>query len=111
MHDLIIRGGTVIDGTGAPATKADVAINGRVISAIGDNLGPAREEIDATGLLVTPGWVDIHAHYDGQLTWDPYVTPAGWSGTTTVVVGNCGVGFAPVRPDQHDFLIQLMEGV
>jgi len=111
MHDVIIRGGTVIDGTGAPATKADVAINGRVISAIGDNLGPAREEIDATGLLVTPGWVDIHAHYDGQLTWDPYVTPAGWSGTTTVVVGNCGVGFAPVRPDQHDFLIQLMEGV
>lgn len=111
MHDLVIRGGTIIDGTGAAARRADVAISGRLISAIGENLGPAREEIDATGLLVTPGWVDIHAHYDGQVTWDPYVSPAGWSGTTTVVIGNCGVGFAPVRPDHHGFLIQLMEGV
>lgn len=111
MHDLIIRGGDVIDGTGMPARKADIAITGKMISGVGQDLGPAREEIDATGLLVTPGWVDIHAHYDGQVTWDPYVTPAGWSGTTTVVIGNCGVGFAPVRPDHHDFLIQLMEGV
>lgn len=111
MHDLIIRGGDVVDGTGTPARKADIAIKGRFISAIGQNLGPARDEIDATGLLVTPGWVDIHAHYDGQITWDPHVTPAGWSGTTTVVIGNCGVGFAPVRPDHHEFLIQLMEGV
>lgn len=111
MHDLVIRGGTIIDGTGAAARKADVAISGGFISAVGENLGPAREEIDASGLLVTPGWVDIHAHYDGQITWDPYVTPAGWSGTTTVVIGNCGVGFAPVRPDHHAFLIQLMEGV
>ncbi len=111
MHDLVIRGGTIVDGTGAPARKADVAISGGFISAIGENLGPASEEIDASGLLVTPGWVDIHAHYDGQITWDPYVTPAGWSGTTTVVIGNCGVGFAPVRPDHHEFLIQLMEGV
>lgn len=111
MHDFIFRGGTVIDGTGSPARKADVAVTGSVISAVGSDVGPAKNVIDATGLLVTPGWVDIHAHYDGQLTWDPYVTPAGWSGTTTVVVGNCGVGFAPVRPGQHDFLIQLMEGV
>jgi len=111
MHDLIIRGGTVIDGTGCAARKADVAVSGRQISGVGTDLGEAHAEIDATGLLVTPGWVDIHAHYDGQLTWDPHVTPAGWSGTTTVVVGNCGVGFAPVRPDKHDFLIQLMEGV
>lgn len=111
MHDLVIRGGTIIDGTGAAARKADVAISGGFISAVGENLGPAREEIDASGLLVTPGWVDIHAHYDGQITWDPYITPAGWSGTTTVVIGNCGVGFAPVRPDHHAFLIQLMEGV
>lgn len=111
MYDLVIRGGTVIDGTGAAASKGDVAISDGFICAVGENLGPAREEIDASGLLVTPGWVDIHAHYDGQLTWDPHVTPAGWSGTTTVVIGNCGVGFAPVRPDHHAFLIQLMEGV
>lgn len=111
MHDLILRGGTVIDGTGTAARKADVAITGSVISGVGENLGPAREEIHVSGLLVTPGWVDIHAHYDGQVTWDPAITPAGWSGTTTVVIGNCGVGFAPVRPDHHEFLIQLMEGV
>jgi len=111
MHNMVIRGGTVIDGTGIPARRADVAIDDGVITAVGGDIGPARDEIDATGLLVTPGWVDIHAHYDGQVTWDPYLTPAGWSGVTTVVIGNCGVGFAPVRPDQHEFLIQLMEGV
>jgi N-acyl-D-amino-acid deacylase len=111
MHDLVIRGGTLIDGTGSPARAADVAINGGVITAVGDDIGAGAEEIDATGSLVLPGWVDIHAHYDGQATWDPYLTPAGWNGVTTVVFGNCGVGFAPVRPDQHDFLIQLMEGV
>src|SRR5690554_3479783 len=111
MHDLILRGGTIIDGTGTTARKADVAITGSTITGVGKNLGAAREEIDVSGLLVTPGWVDIHAHYDGQVTWDPAITPAGWSGTTTVVIGNCGVGFAPVRPDHHEFLIQLMEGV
>lgn len=111
MHDLVIRGGNIIDGTGAPARAADVAIDGGVISAVGTNIGAAKKEIDAKGLLVTPGWVDIHAHYDGQITWDPHLTPAGWNGVTTVVIGNCGVGFAPVKPDQHDFLIQLMEGV
>jgi N-acyl-D-amino-acid deacylase len=111
MHDLVIRGGTVIDGTGVAGCLLDVAIDADIITVVGVNIGPGREEVDATGLLVTPGWVDIHAHYDGQVTWDPYLTPAGWNGVTTVVIGNCGVGFAPVKPDQHDFLIQLMEGV
>jgi N-acyl-D-aspartate/D-glutamate deacylase len=111
MHDLVIRGGTVIDGSGGPARRADVAIDGERISAVGTDVGPGRREIDAHGMLVTPGWVDIHTHYDGQVTWDPYLTPSGWNGVTTVVMGNCGVGFAPVRPGQQEFLIQLMEGV
>jgi N-acyl-D-amino-acid deacylase len=111
MHDLVIRGGKLIDGTGARARQSDVAIDGGRIVAVGKNLGPGREEIDATGLIVTPGWVDIHSHYDGQATWDAHLTPAPWNGVTTVVMGNCGVGFAPVKPDRHEFLIQLMEGV
>jgi N-acyl-D-amino-acid deacylase len=111
MYDLIIRGGTLIDGTGAESRQADVAIDGDRIAAIGNDLGEARQVIDASSLLVTPGWVDIHTHYDGQVTWDPHLTPSGWNGVTTVVMGNCGVGFAPVRPGQEDFLIQLMEGV
>jgi len=111
MYDLVIRGGTLVDGTGAPSRRADVAIDGDQVVAVGNDLGEARREIDAAGLLVTPGWVDIHTHYDGQVTWDPHLTPSGWNGVTTVVMGNCGVGFAPVRPGQEDFLIQLMEGV
>ncbi len=111
MHDLVIRGGTVVDGTGAKPRVADVAIDGDRIAAVGDDIGPGRREIDAKGLLVTPGWVDIHTHYDGQVTWDPYLTPSGWNGVTTVVMGNCGVGFAPVKPGEEQFLIQLMEGV
>ncbi len=111
MHDLVIRGGTVVDGAGNPARQADVAIDGDRIAAVGDDVGEGRREIDATGLLVTPGWVDIHTHYDGQVTWDPHLTPSGWNGVTTIVMGNCGVGFAPVRPGQEDYLIQLMEGV
>ena len=111
MYDLIIRGGKLVDGTGAPARHADVAIDGDRIVAVGEDLGEARRTIDASGHLVTPGWVDIHTHYDGQATWDPHVTPSGWNGVTTIVMGNCGVGFAPVRPGQEDFLIQLMEGV
>jgi N-acyl-D-aspartate/D-glutamate deacylase len=111
MHDLVIRNGTVVDGTGAPARRADVAIDGERITSVGGDIGRGRREIDATGLLVTPGWVDIHTHYDGQVTWDPYLTPSGWNGVTTVVMGNCGVGFAPVKPGREDFLIQLMEGV
>ncbi len=111
MHELLIRGGTLVDGSGAPAREADVAIDAGRITEVGRDLGAGRREIDARGLLVAPGWVDIHTHYDGQVTWDPYLTPSGWNGVTTLVMGNCGVGFAPVRPGQQDFLIQLMEGV
>ncbi len=111
MHDLVIRGGTIVDGTGGAARTGDVAIDGDRISAVGGAAGPAKTTIDATGKLVTPGWVDIHTHYDGQVTWDPYLTPSSWHGVTTVVMGNCGVGFAPARPDKHDWLIGLMEGV
>jgi N-acyl-D-amino-acid deacylase len=111
MHDLVIRNGNVIDGSGRPARAADVAVDGDRIVAVGEVTGAGRREIDADGAAVTPGWVDVHTHYDGQATWDPEVSPSGWHGVTTVVMGNCGVGFAPARPDEHDFLIQLMEGV
>jgi N-acyl-D-amino-acid deacylase len=111
MHDLVIRGGLVVDGTGAAPRNADVAIDGDVITQVGTILEKGRREIDATGLIVTPGWVDIHTHYDGQATWDSYLSPSCWHGVTTVVMGNCGVGFAPARPDRHDWLIGLMEAV
>jgi N-acyl-D-amino-acid deacylase len=111
MHDLVIRGGTVVDGTGAPRKVADVAIDGKVITAVGVVQGRGHREIDATGLLVTPGWVDIHTHYDGQVSWDPFLSPSCWHGVTTVVMGNCGVGFAPVKPHFRDRLINIMEGV
>jgi len=100
-----------VDGTGAPARRADVAIDGDRVVAVGAVAERGRRELDAEGQLVTPGWVDIHTHYDGQVTWDPHLTPTGWHGVTTVVMGNCGVGFAPVHPGKEDFLIQLMEGV
>ena len=111
MHDLVIRNGTIVDGTGTPARLADVAIDGERITVVGDVPDEGREEIDATGLIVTPGFVDIHTHYDGQVVWDPAVTPSSWHGVTSIVMGNCGVGFAPVRPDRHEFLISVMEGV
>ena len=111
MHDLVIRGGMVVDGSGAAARRADVAANGERIVQIGGEVGPGRVEIDATGKIVTPGFVDIHTHYDGQATWDQEMAPSSWHGVTTVVMGNCGVGFAPARPDRHDWLISLMEGV
>lgn len=109
--DLVIRGGTVYDGTGRAPFSADVAIDAGRIVQVGQVLARGREEIDAKGLMVTPGWVDIHTHYDGQITWDPRITPSSNLGATTVVTGNCGVGFAPARPDDHDRLIRLMEGV
>ncbi|MEY2449211.1 MAG: hypothetical protein QOH79_2687 [Acidimicrobiaceae bacterium] len=111
MSDLVIRGGTVVDGTGAPARTADVAISDGVITEVARVDGKGHREIDADGLLVTPGFVDIHTHYDGQITWDPMLTPSCWHGVTTIVMGNCGVGFAPVKPDRHEWLIGLMEGV
>jgi N-acyl-D-amino-acid deacylase len=111
MHDLVISGGTVVDGTGAAPRRADVAVDDGVITAVGPDAGPTRRTIDADGALVTPGFVDIHTHYDGQATWDPLLSPSCWHGVTTVVMGNCGVGFAPVEQGRHDWLIGLMEGV
>ncbi|MBV9043069.1 MAG: amidohydrolase family protein [Acidimicrobiia bacterium] len=110
-HDLVIAGGTVVDGTGAPPRLADVAVDGDRITAVGSDVGGARRHVDADGAVVTPGFVDVHTHYDGQATWDERMTPSAWHGVTTVVMGNCGVGFAPVRPSDHDTLVELMEGV
>lgn len=109
--DLVIRGGSIVDGTGAPARTADVAVSDGRIAEVGRVTGKAKREIDADGALVTPGWVDIHTHYDAQLTWDNHLAPSSWHGVTTVVVGNCGVGFAPVHDQDHDRLIEIMEGV
>jgi N-acyl-D-aspartate/D-glutamate deacylase len=111
MNDVLIKGGTVIDGTGKPAFTGDVAFTDGRITGVGADLGAARRTIDADGLLVCPGWVDVHTHYDGQVTWDPQLAPSLWHGVSTVVMGNCGVGFAPAAPDQHEWLIALMEGV
>lgn len=111
MFDTIIAGGTVVDGTGAAPYQADVAIQDGKIVEIGEITGEARERIDADGALVTPGWVDVHTHYDGQVTWDDAIEPSAANGVTTLVMGNCGVGFAPVRPTDHAALIDLMEGV
>ncbi len=110
-HDLVIRGGEVADGLGGEPFVADVAVDAGTIVAVGDVPGRGGEEIDAAGQLVTPGFVDIHTHYDGQATWESRTAPSCWHGVTTAVMGNCGVGFAPVRPDAHDRLIELMEGV
>ena len=112
MYDILIRSGTIVDGTGGAPFRADVALQGDRIVALGD-LGDveSHETIDASGLLVTPGFVDVHTHYDGQATWDALLSPSCWHGVTTVVMGNCGVGFAPVRDNQREWLIELMEGV
>ena len=109
--DLVIRGGTVVDGTGAVPRPADVAVRDGKVVEVGKVGGTGTREVDADGAHVLPGWVDVHVHYDGQATWDNYLAPSTWHGVTTVVVGNCGVGFAPVRPSDHQQLIELMEGV
>lgn len=111
VHDLVIRGGTVVDGSGAPPRTADVAVGGERIVEVGRVEGRGRREVDADGLLVTPGFVDLHTHYDGQATWDPILLPSSVHGVTTIAMGNCGVGFAPARPDRHEWLISLLEGV
>jgi N-acyl-D-amino-acid deacylase len=112
MYDLIIRNGTIVDGTGADARRGDVAVkDGKVVAVGADLEGEAAETVDADGKLVTPGFVDIHTHYDGQATWDDVLDPSAGHGVTTVVAGNCGVGFAPVHPGKEQWLIQLMEGV
>ncbi len=112
MADLIIRNGDVVDGTGAPARRADVAVTDGRITEVADRVdGTAAREVDAEGLLVTPGFVDIHTHFDGQATWDPVMAPSSLHGVTTVAMGNCGVGFAPAAPDRHAWLISLLEGV
>ena len=111
MHDLLIRGGSIVDGTGTPRFGGDVAIDGGVITAVGHVPERGRREIDAAGLLVTPGWIDLHTHYDGQVSWDSEVAPSSWHGVTSIVMGNCGVGFAPAARGAHDWLTALMEGV
>jgi N-acyl-D-amino-acid deacylase len=111
MYDLLIRAGTVVDGTGTAPFTADIGVVAGRIVEVGRCEGAARDAIDADGLTVTPGFVDIHTHFDGQATWDPVLAPSAWHGVTSVAMGNCGVGFAPVTPDSHDWLIGLMEGV
>ena len=111
MADLVIRNATLVDGTGAPARRADIAVDGDTITEVGGVAATGHREVDADGLLVTPGFVDIHTHYDGQVTWDPVVAPSSLHGVTTIAIGNCGVGFAPAAPDRHDWLISLLEGV
>ena len=109
--DLVIRSGTIADGTGSGTREADIAVKDGKIAAVGAVAGKGAEEIDAKGLLVTPGFVDIHTHYDGQATWDSRLQPSSWHGVTTAVMGNCGVGFAPVKIEDRQRLIELMEGV
>ena len=111
MFDLIIKNGSIYDGKGTKPYQADIAISNEKIVEIGDIKGEGKKVIDAEGKIVTPGFVDIHTHYDGQVTWDPYLRPSTYHGVTTVVMGNCGVGFSPCKPDQRNWLIGLMEGV
>ena len=111
MTDLVIRNATVVDGTGAEPFEADVAIADGRIASVGKIAGRGADEIDARGMLVTPGFVDPHTHYDGQATWSSRITPSSWNGVTTTLFGNCGVGFAPCKPSQREMLVKLMEGV
>ena len=110
-YDIVIRNGLIADGLGGAPFRGDVAVQGGLIAAVGTVEGTGAREIDATGRLVTPGFVDLHTHYDGQAIWSDRMTPSSAHGVTTAVMGNCGVGFAPCRPDDHDRLVRLMEGV
>ena len=112
-HDLVIRNAFLVDGSGQPGRHADVAVDGSTITAVeaAGTMGSGTHTVEADGRLLTPGFVDMHTHYDAQVSWDPWITPSSWHGVTTVMMGNCGVGFAPARPHQHEWLIQLMEGV
>lgn len=111
MHDTVIRGATIVDGTGKAGFTGDVALDGDKIASVGGKAGPGKREIQADGLMVTPGWVDAHTHYDGQATWDSQLAPSSWHGVTTILFGNCGVGFAPVKKRDHSALIGLMESI
>ena len=110
-YDLLIRGGTIADGSGSDLVDGDIAIHNGKITAIGEVSGTGREEIDATGRIVTPGFVDVHTHYDGQCIWAEELSPSSSHGVTTAIMGNCGVGFAPCRKEDHEMLINVMEGV
>ena len=110
-YDLVIRGGTIVDGTGAPAFEGDIAINGNEIVAIGTIAEAGKEEIDATGQIVTPGWVDLHTHLDAQIGWDPALTPISRQGVTTALMGNCGVTFAPCKQEDQQLIAAMMETV
>ncbi|MEM7750473.1 MAG: amidohydrolase family protein, partial [Pseudomonadota bacterium] len=111
QFDLVIRNGAIYDGTGAEPFEADVAIKDGQIAQLGKVSGSGADEIDANGQIVTPGFVDLHTHYDAQVTWSSEITPSSWNGVTTAVIGNCGVGFAPCKPQERDMLVKLMEGV
>ena len=111
MHDLVIRDGLVVDGSGQKPLHADVAVDEGIITAVGEISEPGREEIAAAGHIVTPGFVDLHTHYDAQVMWDPILAPSAWHGVTTVITGNCSVGFAPLRSDDRSFLLKVMEAV
>src|SRR5262245_15684837 len=110
-YDIVIRGGTIIDGSGRPGFQGDIGGSGQTIATIGTIKIAGHEEIDARDSIVTPGFIDVHTHYDGQVFWDPLLTPSSFHGVTTAIMGNCGVGFAPVRPSDRDWAIGLMDGV
>ena len=108
IHDLIIRDAKIVDGTGADAYSGDIAIDGRMLTQVGGTAGPGKREITANGAMGAPGWVDVHTHYDGQVTWDPLVSPSSWHGVTSIVMGNCGVGFAPVVAERQPRLVPAL---
>src|SRR5215470_14918915 len=111
MHDVVIRGGSIVDGTGAEPKAGDVAIDGGTITAVGKVADKGRREIDAAGCVVSPGFIDLHTHLDAQVGWDPAMTPISWHGVTTALIGNCGLTFAPCRPDDREKLAGMMETV